>query len=285
MKRFSEREGYKDFKDKIQIGSIDEELRNSLWNALLSYYFGPNKYDSDVIEIFESIWRNYFKKPIDTMGVGSLDPYNKVRKYFFGCEWYEVYDFIEFVANTCIQQNTRFFGYQISDKEFINKCNNVLKLEISGYRFVGKRIIQITSKDEINEIEESLKRTDKLSSINQHLVQAIALLADRKKPDYRNSIKESISAVEALCKIITKDDNATLGKALKIVKDKIGLHPALERSFSSLYGYTSSADGIRHSLLEESNLNFEDAKFFLVSCSAFVNYLISKSDRLNIDLT
>jgi hypothetical protein len=102
------------------------------------------------------------------------------------------------------------------------------------------------------------------------------MLADRKAPDYRNSIKESISAVESLCNLITEDNKATLGKALKKLDDKVALHRCLKNAFDSLYGYTSDADGIRHALLEESNLEFEDAKFMLVACSAFINYLKAK---------
>jgi hypothetical protein len=73
---------------------------------------------------------------------------------------------------------------------------------------------------------------------------------------------------------------------LKIVENKVGLHGALKKGFSSLYGYTSSADGIRHALglLEEPNLSFEDAKFMLVSCSAFINYLVSKASKAGISL-
>ena len=79
--------------------------------------------------------------------------------------------------------------------------------------------------------------------------------------------------MEAVCQIIAGDSNATLGKALK----GIGIHPALEKGFSAIYGYTSDAGGIRHALSDETNLGADDAKFFLVSCSAFVNYLIVKS--------
>lgn len=104
------------------------------------------------------------------------------------------------------------------------------------------------------------------------------------KPDYRNSIKESISAVESLAQIISGDKKAELGKALKIIKDKIGLHTALEQGFSKLYGYTSDSDGIRHSLSEESTLDLEDAIYMLTSCSAFINYLIIKSDKSGIKL-
>lgn len=75
-----------------------------------------------------------------------------------------------------------------------------------------------------------------------------------------------------------------MGQALKEVKTKVGLHRALEEAFSHLYGYTSSADGIRHSLMDEHKLSFEDAKFMLVSCSAFINYLITKASKAGIKL-
>jgi len=58
------------------------------------------------------------------------------------------------------------------------------------------------------------------------------------------------------------------------------MHHALIKGFSSLYGYTSEADGIRHALLEEPHVGFDEAKYMLVSCSAFVNYLIAKISGL-----
>lgn len=58
------------------------------------------------------------------------------------------------------------------------------------------------------------------------------LLADRKSPDYRNSIKESISAVEAICKLITGSQKATLEDALRQLETKLGsVHPALKDAF------------------------------------------------------
>jgi len=51
------------------------------------------------------------------------------------------------------------------------------------------------------------------------------------------------------------------------------LHGGLKNGYGNLYGYTNDANGIRHSLLAESNLTQADAKYFLISCSAFVNYL------------
>lgn len=49
-------------------------------------------------------------------------------------------------------------------------------------------------------------------------------------------------------------------------------------SVNSLYGYISDANGIRHAgNIGGPSSTFEEAKFMLVSCSAFVNYLIAVS--------
>ena len=107
------------------------------------------------------------------------------------------------------------------------------------------------------------------------------LLADRNQPDYENSIKESISAVEALCEILTgtKGKEATLGKMIKKLEDNgVEIHSGLKSAFNILYGYTSDANGIRHAGdIGGPASTFEEAKFMLVSCCAFVNYLMAMS--------
>ena len=163
-------------------------------------------------------------------------------------------------------------------------CNSFLERELSAYRFIGGKITQITSEEEISEIEEVLEISKPLKAVNTHLKRALDLFTDKKSPDYRNSIKESISAVEAFCNLITKSNKATLGKALKKIENKVSLHSALKSAFNNLYGYTSDADGIRHALLDEPNLDFEDAKFMLVSCSTFINYLAIKASKAGIKI-
>jgi hypothetical protein len=124
-----------------------------------------------------------------------------------------------------------------------------------------------------------------LKGVSIHLTEALRKLSDRKSPDYRNSIKEAISAVEAICQKITNDQNAELGKALKILRTKLNIHGALEQGFTKIYGYTSDGDGIRHAMMDEANLDQEDALYMLISCSAFINYLISKANKAGLQLT
>lgn len=266
----------------LQIDSIDISLRNRLWNALTILYWNDMKPIG--ASIFASgysrgmivkLWQDFFRKPLDeTEDYWWSKTYSKIRIYFYGFKWYEVYDFIEFMANN--------YHDEKANLKFMDYCNSVLESELSAYRFVGGKITQITSEQEISEIEEAL--TTPLEAARIHLKSALDLLSDRQAPDYRNSIKESISAVESICIRITGDKKATLGQCLKKIEDKIGLHPALKSSFSSLYGYTSSAEGIRHALMDAPSLDFDDAKFMLVSCSAFVNYLTSKASKAGIQI-
>jgi hypothetical protein len=158
-----------------------------------------------------------------------------------------------------------------------------LERELSAYRFVGNQITQITSETEISAIEEALTESQRLRPVNEHLVTALNFLADRATPDYRNSIKESISAVESLCNLITGGKDS-LGEALNKLEKSVPIHPALKKGFSAIYGYTSDAGGIRHALLDEPSLNFDDAKFMLVSCSGFINYLLAKAATAGITL-
>lgn len=277
MTLFSHRKGLKKVRTAVQVDSIDGTLRNRLWNVFKTSYLDNIHFPAFLTafgQFMRTFWDNYLKATFDTMPTGTSSIYTTIMKYFFNCEWYEVYDFLEFFVNN--------FPIKTANDRFISACNNVLEQDLSAYRFVGGQITQITSEDEIVEIEEALETP--LKPVKAHLEKSLELLSDRKSPDYRNSIKESISAVEAICRIIAKDEKATLGKALDLIEEKVGLHGALKNAFSNLYGYTSSAEGIRHSLLDESTLSFEDAKFMLVSCSAFINYLISKAEKARIKL-
>lgn len=285
MESFSEKYGFKPKKTIFQLEDMDDDLRNGLWNALhfyywheadQSYYLNSNS-NKRLYWLFMRLWDAHYKWPVDAIPNIWERAYKVIRERFFSCHWNEAYDFVQFIANNYIGDSV--------NENFKEKCNDILKRELSGYRFIGGSITPITAEEEIAEITEALESKTSLRPVKIHLNTALELFSNRTSPDYRNSIKESISAVEAICRLIAGSD-ATLGKALDVIqeKGKIDLHGALKSAFDKLYGYTSDEDGIRHSMLEEPILDFEDAKFMLVSCSAFVNYLKVKASKIGIDL-
>jgi len=270
MKWFSQRKRFKKISEIIQVESMSDSLRNSLWNTLDIVLWSKDgfvygKYGFPEIETFsKALWFSFFKEPIYTRPNSNQQILELIRDRFFNFQWYEVYDFIEFVVS-----------YYEENHALTEILNVILERELSGYRIIDGKFVDITDEQEIKMLEEVLKDT-KYEGVNAHLKSALSLLSDRKNPDYRNSIKESISAVESMARIITNDSSATLGQALKVLQKDGKLHPALKNGFSSLYGYASDENGIRHAMLEKPNISSADAKYFLMSCTSFVNYLKSK---------
>jgi len=280
--RFTERIGKRSPKTIVQIESMDIELRNGLWNIVTSFICHPLKKNTNRIdnslyrEFINDLWFLFFKEPLDEIPYSTNDFVSNVRKRFYEWDPMEIYDFLDFISGND--------NVPIDNEEFIESCNFVLKRELSGFRFVSGYLAPITDENEIQSIQNAISNTINfaLNGANIHLHDALNKLSDRQKPDYRNSIKESISAVESVCQKLTGDSNAELGKALKKLEKTTPIHGSLKQGFINIYGYTSDGDGIRHALMDETNLDQEDALFMLVTCSAFINYLIIKADKLGL---
>jgi hypothetical protein len=250
---------------------MTDELRNGLWNVLdveiwssqgfmsLDYRFGR----SGLITDFSvGLWFGYFKKPIDQRPKQSHKILSAIRAYFFTCEWSEVYDFLEWVV-----------GHESGVRpKLAEHLNLILEMEVAGYRFVSGKVVDITSVQELEMLDAALG-DKRFPGVAAHLQRALELYASRDNPDYRNSIKESVSAVESIAKVMANSPSATLADALKTLDKQGQLHPALREGFIKLYGYTSDEGGIRHAMLDEPSLTANDARFFLLSCTSFVNYL------------
>lgn len=278
---FSEKYGYK-IEKTIQYESISDELRRRIWNLFYQSEIKEGGISSKRIGLALNGGQTIEEKIVDRLGL-LINPVGKGRtaeeqlkdkilKFF---RWYEVYDFVEI-----------HLSYLNDDekKERIKEYNELFEQEKAGYRIVSGEIAPITNESEITTIEQA---TDTVfEPVNQHIQKALSLYADIKEPDYENSIKESISAVESMCCIITgmSGANSSLGKTIKKLKENgIHIHSSMESAFSSLYGYTSDEDGIRHGGIDFKNAPAEDAKYMLISCSAFVNYLIEKYQKIEVE--
>lgn len=279
--KFSERIGKREIKVEIQIDEIDIKLKNGLWNVISLYFIEPmcrNPWlrETNFKNFLTAIWFSFFKEPIDEIPAHTDTIKTQLRKRFFSWDYLEIYDFIDFIISI---KNPPF-----DEDTLVDSFNLILERELSAYRIIDYTLVPITNQQEIQTIENALSNSKQfnLKGVNIHLSESLSKLSNKTNPDFRNSIKESISAVESICQQITGDSKAELGKALKKLGSKLPIHGSLEQGFIKLYGYTSNSDGIRHAMMDESNLELEDALYMLVSCSSFINYLISKAVKLDI---
>jgi len=272
MALFSERHNLNP-KKIVQLENVDTESRVSIWNVFFTHYQLDGT--SETLELYSTIWSDFIKKTLSTKPNQYDAILPAIQNEFLGVTglpgsaykwpWWKVYDFLEFVseADKNLKRVTKFQ----------DQCNKVMERERLGYRFVDNIIVPITSKEQITEIETAISHSTK--EVQTHLEQALILLSNREYPDFRNSIKESISAVEAQCKIICEEQTPTLTKSLEIIQRRgvVKIHSNLNEAFQKIYSWTNDDEGIRHALKDEPTVDLEDAQFMLIVCSAFINYL------------
>jgi hypothetical protein len=274
MKRFSQRIGAVQATTVIQLESVSEPLRNSLWNFILSLF---DEGDSGWYRITEVSAQFFFKTPVDELPLHNYRRQEWLKKLFYHLPWYEVYDYVEFIVQWYerVRRPQRYRRDQL--RAVINR---IFEEEMSGYRFVGEELAPISTPSEVEAIASALAVTDRnaLTGAHEHLEAALKLLAKRPDPDYRNSVKESISAVEAVAKQFGSSSSQGLSGALTELGKKMPIHGGLRSGLLSLYGYTSDEGGIRHAMLDESTVGYDEAKYMVVVCSAFVHFLASKAE-------
>ena len=278
MALFSERNGYTKVSDVIIREKITPEIKNAIcscFDELGTIYLssGYNSGTDKLVELETHIWRKFLNERLANYDPNSFSIPEYIENPFL--PWFKVLDLIEFSIKYMCQCDEK--NKLTASTRFVTLLNSEFKRLNFAYRIVNFEIVEITSEQEIKAIEDAIETSP--GNIKMHLNSALEKLAQRPIGDYRNSIKESISAVEAFCREKTGEN--TLGKALnKLEKSGLVIHSSLKSAFEKLYVYTNQEDtGIRHALMDDEE-NYtptaEEALFMLISCSAFINYLDSK---------
>jgi len=276
-KSFSEKYGYKNVENSLIWENIPLPSLNRLWGRISRIVLPPKGDDTKTFLV--RLWDKLYKKDIEELfsldtryvafgrGVRRYFDYKRniqyVKDFFFNAEWFEVFDFIEFL-----------YEYY-PDKDVIDKLNSllnsVLEEENSAYRIIDGVVTPLTDKEEIKEIEKALNPPDRFAPVKEHIKNSLKHLSDKKEPDYEDSIRESIHAVESLAKIITGKEKSLSG-LIQSLKD---IPFDLREGFKELYNWSSK--NLRHGKSgKELPTGFEEAIYMIVTCSAFVNYVIAK---------
>lgn len=282
--RFSERYGYVSPVEVLKRGGMDMECATAICNCFDYLREWLSRFDIDrhshhdesYTLMDEAVWcffmnqrRNDFYGNYGSHMIATTDYILSEEK-----EWYSKYDLIEFVINHLRQSHKQDRNYKAIIDTFVKMLNGTFKRLNYAYRIVEDIVVEITDDEEIKTIECALSQA---SIVRTHFSEALKHLSARPNPNFRNSIKESISAVEFVCREIT--GKSTLGAALdKLKNNGLKIPTSLKTGFDKLYEYTNDKNtGIRHALMNDTEApQYEEAKFMLVACSAFVNYIQEK---------
>jgi len=269
---FSQRVGLTLPPPQLQLGQVSAELRRLLEYALALemervtspgvghvYFRGQWALVSKELHVryFQRSIRNYDPEPRATR--------RALEREFGNAKYGALFDLIEFL----IQQPG-------CSNEFKEDLAAAFETAHAAYRIIEQQVVAIGTEQQAAAFETAICETDQQGTVSarQHLIAAGNAL---RNEDWAGSIRESITAVESVARLLAPGTRA-VSPALAAIERNGHIHGGLKAAFSSLYGYTSDQEGIRHALVFEDKPNVDeaDALFMLGACASFVSYLLAR---------
>lgn len=277
MSDFAQRFGYASPNADLDESAMPDTLRAGLWDAVqFAFLWNSTKSStfgavySDQFRTFcNKLWFEHFRETIDSMPKNPHSSVQRIRDRFFDMKFFDVYRFLEF----CLSLDPQCWATKPKNN-FKDLCNSVFERERCAFRFSEDTLIKISEPEQLQEVSLAISQ-DRSAPLREHIRRAASFYSMTPEPDYRNSIKESISAVEATVAFVVGRKTTGITKPLKAIADKYEIHQALRDGFEKLYAWTSDESGIRHRLIGNSSVSQDEARYMLVSCSAFSNYLMA----------
>lgn len=249
-------------------GGMPNDAETALYNTLFTY---KERNEELFAKLDRLVWTNFFNYRIDDYEPNRFGLCIFDEGFHGNCIL--KFALIDFLLHEI--DNLRETGEK-DIPSFVQELNKEFERVNYGYRIINSHVIPITDPKEMDEIEKAINGVP--DNVKEHLSRAIQHLSHKQNPDYRNSVKESISAVEAFCEKYTGEN--VLTKALSIIDKQKVLTKNLIDAFKNLYNYTSEKEtGARHGWATEDDKSiptYYEARFMLVACSAFINYIKGK---------
>ncbi len=281
MPSFSERMGLK-AKKIMQIDTMDQELRTALHNAIRTFEElngCHSNYSVDFVHlkpIYALMWTDFFNRDKDQiLYLGENRIIQEVKKLWMKLPWNKSYDYCEcyYELFPLMTKPNQAEDIRILEHSY----NYELEKHNSAYRFCAGKFIPITNDIELESVADAAETG--YENVDTHMINAIEAFSEKVNTNYEIVIHHAITAAEAAAGVASKSEGKSLNNYLNILKDNGDINSVMAEAFSKLYGYTCHKDtGIRHALCLDAKHppKFEEAKYMLVTCSAFVNFMKQK---------
>lgn len=156
---------------------------------------------------------------------------------------------------------------------FSNSLNDLFARNYFGYELRDGQIERVGARSQEEAIADArgILHDPELKGPDEQYQKAIGFYNRRPEPDCENCVKEAVSAVEGVARIVLGDHSITLSDALKRLRKEKDVHATLISMLEKLYAYRGDAEGVGHALTGDKEVRNEEAEFVLgVSASAIV---------------
>jgi len=207
--------------------------------------------------------------------------------------WQKVYDFCERLHNHLAQEVRQYNSYgdqyetvrSIGDvKAFIaSELQRLFLEEGLAFEFRDGTVQRRGRRHTVERVSraEVVLGDPRLVHAGKHYSKALQFFRDPAKPDYENTVKEAVCAVEAAGKaLFPQAKAATLGDLTKWLSgnDASLLPKALGQTFNGLYGFRSGGEGVGHGGATGGAATSEVAEYVLAVAASQIIFLVDLAE-------
>jgi hypothetical protein len=274
---FSQAEGLEPLPTPLRLGEVPNELRNGIFTVIyesLSNCLYRGYVEKPWADLLRAVHVRFCHLPPDELQLVEHRAIPKVKKLAFELPFNRLFDLVEFILRQ-----------PACPGSLARQLNKEFETYRAAYRIVepGPSVVPIASEEEGRAVQQAFADLsgDEFSGARKHLRDAGIYLGQPGKE--AASVRESIHAVEAVCKVLGERPGATLTAALGRLRNIVPMHASFAEALVKLYSYTNDEKGIRHALLDdEAKVDATDAQFMFGACASFVSYLIGKARTAGI---
>jgi len=279
---FSKRYGYEKGAKELIYEKAPQKLRIGLLNLIQDYVRENNLPDYD--ELYLGL--TYFFR---LKREGNINHHDEIEHWILNTfDWNEIFDLIEYLFKSVIyydydvnEGRWRVFPEYVSEirYSYTVEINNLLSSENIGWRLKRGKLeregSEYLDKEAIEKVKKVLKHSDFVGP-NYQFLKAIDFFSKRPKPDLENCVKEAVGALEGVARILLKDKNITLGKAINKLVRTGKIRKPFDRVFHVLYGFVSNEPGSRHGAFKLSKIDIGETEFVLYNSATCMLFLCEK---------
>jgi len=264
-------------------GASDELIYDEIpVNALTGFSYIFHDYINYIDDI--KLIKDYcetMRMPRDTYD--SIIAHDKKHRVEILETWLETPDWAKFL-DICELISLSFYKKHPTKRgEFSKRLNSLFREENIGYEMQEGKIERINNEFTDRYIKDAriLLKDPHFKGADQHFEKAIKALNIRPNPDAENCIKDAVSAIESVGRIITKKEKALLSDIIKDAVKKGAIPQPLDQTFQKVYAYRGNEPGVAHGAVDVSKVTEAEAELILAMSAAMIIYLIKKRSELS----
>jgi tetratricopeptide (TPR) repeat protein len=258
---FSKRYGLRPTPEGLMYEDVPERARVGLFHIVRQFF--EDKY----LDLYQVLCVA-LRIPLDTNRANVYLASGAIEKLIMNCQWWQFYD-------TC---EVLWQGLEYKRDNLSEEINTLFREEHLGFELRGGKVEKIGSGFIDARVKEAryLLKEPEFTGADKHFEKAMKALNARPNPDVENCIKDAVSAIESVGRIIVNDEKALLSDIIKDMAKNKTIPKPLDEAIQKIYAYRGDQPGVAHGLVGTSKVTIDEAEFVLAMSAAIIIYLVKK---------